>query len=216
MDKNKLKIALGVAGAFFLVAAIVLFVLGITLDMNTLPRVILIIISVLCLALAVELGYFLYLTVDTKPNYFLFNPQAKRNIPPQKLTFQIINARMNRFLSGYAASEGKIWNDRVLDDPNLVMPAEFKPIVAYKLLFGLAESDTDAGWRCLENASDGTVNFICAALSVNGDDTFASTIKSMMSEYPVNMKLVRDYLVKNKKYIQKKMTVYVVSNIDKF
>ena len=97
---------------------------------------------------------------------------------------------MNRFLSKYATSEGKIWNDRVLDNPYLEMPAEFKPLVAYKLLFGLAEKDAEAGWRCLENASDDTIHFICGGL--------------------------RDYLVRNKRYVQNKMLKYTVANIEKF
>ena len=105
MDRSKLKIILGIATALFLIVAVVLFVLGLTLDLAILPKVFLIIVSVLSLVLAVELGYFTYLLVDRRPNYFLYNPQSKRNISIQKLTFQTVNARMNRFLSGYATSE---------------------------------------------------------------------------------------------------------------
>ena len=141
MNRNTLKIALGVATVFFLIVAIVLFVLGLTLEISTLPKVILIIVSILAFILGIELGYFVYLLIDKNPNYFLYNPQTKRNISVQKLTFQNVNSRMNRFLSGYAASEGKIWNDRVLDNPYLEMDEQFKPLVAYKLLFGLAEKD---------------------------------------------------------------------------
>ena len=216
MDRSKLKVVLCVAAVFFALVAIVLFVLGVTLDMSTLPRVILIIISVLCLALAAELGYFMYLTIDTKPNYFLYDPRARRNISVQKLTFQAVNARMNRFLSGYAASEGKLWNDRVLDNPYLDMPSEFKPLVAYKLLYGLAEKDADAGWTCLLNASEDTIKFISNGLVANGDSEFAATIEKIMFDKPVNIKLIRDYLVRNKKYIQSRMTKYVVSNIELF
>ena len=119
MNRNTLKILLGVATVFFAIVAIVLLILGITLDLSALVRVILIIVAFLALILSVELGYFTYLLVDKNPNYFLYNTQTKRNISVQKLTFQMINSRMNRFLSGYATSEGKFWNDRVLDDPYL-------------------------------------------------------------------------------------------------
>lgn len=216
MDRSKLKIILGIATALFLIVAVVLFVLGLTLDLAILPKVFLIIVSVLSLVLAVELGYFTYLLVDRRPNYFLYNPQSKRNISIQKLTFQTVNARMNRFLSGYATSEGKIWNERVLDNPYLEMPAEFKPLVAYKLLFGLAEKDAEAGWRCLENASDDTVAFICRGLRANKDAEFAGAIESIMAKKPVNIKMLRDYLVRNRKYMQNKMFRYVCENIDKF
>ena len=216
MDRNKLKIAFGAGAALFLVVGIVLMVLSFALGLSTLPQIALIIVSALCIALAVEFGYFTFLMIDTRPNYFLFNSQAKRNISVQKLTFQIINSRMNRFLSGYASSEGKLWNDRVLDNPYLEMPEEFKPLVAYKMLYGLAEKDSTAGWMCLENASEETVIFICRGLEFNGDTSFASTFGSMMSEKPANIQMARDYLVKNKRYIQSKMTKYVIENIDRF
>ena len=216
MNRNKLKIVLGLAAAFFAIVAIVLFVLGIALEISTLPKVILIIISVLCLIFAGELGYFLYLNMDTNPNYFLYNPQTKRNMSVQKLTFQTVNARMNRFLSGYASSEGKLWNDRILDNPYLDMPAEFKPLVADKMLFGLAEKDAQAGWDCLANASEDTVKFICNSLEAGGDKPFADMFGKIMLNKPVNVKLVRDYLIRNKKYMQSKMTKYVVMNIEQF
>lgn len=216
MDRNKLKIVLGVATVLFLLVAIVLFVLSLALDMSLLPRIVLIVVSVLCLALAVEFGYFTYLMIDTNPNYFLYSSQAKRNISVQKLTFQTINARMNRFLAGYASSEGKLWNDRVLDNPYLEMPEEFKPLVAYKLLYGLAEKDSEAGWKCLENASEETVMFICKGLTMNNDNDLATALTNLMEQRPVNIAVVRDYLVKNKRYMQSKMTKYVIDNISRF
>lgn len=215
MDRNKLKIILGAATAVALIIAVVLFVLAMALELDTLPKILLIIVSVICLALAVELGYFWYLMIDKNPNYFLYNPQMRRNISVQKLTFQTINARMNRFLSGYASSEGRIWNERVLDNPYLEMPEEFKPLVAYKLLYGLADKDAEAGWKCLENASEDTVSFICDGLGMNNDNELAATLKQML-QAPVNMTVVRDYLVRNKRYLQSKMTKYVIDNIDNF
>jgi len=216
MDRNKLKLILCLAAIIFAIVAVVLFVLGVALEMSALPKVILIIISVLCLVFAGELGYFMYLNMDTKPNYFLYNPQTKRNISVQKLTFQTVNARMNRFLSGYAASEGKLWNDRILDNPYLDMPMEFKPLVAYKMLYGLAEKDAQAGWDCLANASEDTVRFICKSLEAGGDKPFADMLTKIMFNKPVDMKLMRDYLIRNKKYMQSKMTKYVVTNIELF
>lgn len=216
MDRSKLKILLGAAAALFLVVAVVLFVISLSLDIATLPKVILVIVSVLALALAVELGYFTYLLIDKNPNYFLYNPKTKRNISVQKLTFETVNSRMNRFLSKYATSEGKIWNERVLDNPYLEMPEEFKPLVAYKLLFGLADKDAEMGWKCLENASSDTVRFICNGLRANGDNEFAATIERLTAEKPVNIRVLRDYLVRNKRYVQKKMLNYAIANIESF
>lgn len=216
MDRKKLKIILASATAFFFVVAVVLLVLCFALDIGVLLRVILVLITVVCFAITAEGAYFTYMMVDVKPNYFLFNNQTKRNMSLQKLTFQMINARMNTFLSEYASSEGKLWNERVLDNPYLDMPEQIKPLVAYKLLFGLADRDAEAGWRCLENASDETVLFICRGLDANSDKDFSVAFAQRMAEKPVNIKAVRDFLVKNKRYLQSKMTKYVIENIEAF
>ena len=215
MDRNKLKVILGIGTALSLCVGVLLFVLSLALNMHVFPRVMLILVSVVAVALAIELGYFTYLMMDKKPNYFLYNSQMKHNISVQKLTFQTINSRMNRFLSGYASSEGKIWNARVLDNPYLDMPQEFKPLVAYKLLYGLAEKNADAGWDCLENASDETLLFIYNGISMNNDKDFAFNF-AQLTQRPMNINLVRDYLIRNKRYMQSKMTKYVVENIDRF
>ena len=215
MDRNKLKWILVAATALALAVTVVLLLLGILLDLAALPKVVLIIMAVVSLALTAELGYFTYLMMDSDPNYFLYDHKSRRNLAVQKLTFQMINSRMNRFLSGYAASEGKLWNERVLDNPYLEMPEEFKPLVAYKLLFGLADKDAEAGWKCLENASDETLSFILAGLRLNGDDQLANCLDELLAR-PIDMVRARDYLVRNKRYLQGKMTKYVIDNVDKF
>ena len=216
MDRNKLKIILAAATAFFLIVGVIVFVLCFVLDISTLLRIILGVVAFLCLALVVEGAYFTYMMVDTRPNYFMFNSQTKRNISVQKLTFQIINDKMNVFLSDYASSEGKIWNERVLDNPYLEMPEQFKPLVSYKLLFGLADRDAEAGWRGLENASEETLLFIRNGLEANADKDFAAALAQRTADKPMNIKAARDFLVKNKRYLQSKMTKYVIENIDAF
>ena len=216
MDQKKIRLIVGIASIVAAVLFVVLLIVGIVYDGSVLAKTLLIIISVLVLALAVELGYLFLLFGDTKPNYFLFNTNSNRNIAVQKLTFQTINARMNRYLAAYAPSEGKIWTDRVLDNPYLEMDEAFKPLVAYKLLFDLAERDFDAGWRCFDLASDETVNFIASAIEMNGETDMANALRDFKATKPTNLKYVRDYLVGNRKYLQSKMFRYTVDNIDLF
>jgi len=216
MEQKKLKLILEVCSGAFVLIGILLIILGVTLDIMAFSRVFVIIPAILCLALAAEGVYLVLLMKDGKQNYFLYNYRTKRNIPVQKLSFQAVNSRMNRYLSGYASSEGKIWTDRVLDNPYLEMADVFKPVVAYKLLFDLAEFDSEVGWKCFEVASEETVAFICKALESNNDKEFAATLKKVKESKPLNLKFVRDYLVKNKKYIQKRMFVYVYDNIQSF
>ena len=214
MDRKKVKLIIGIAAGAFLAISIALFIVTFVADMNTPAAVLLGIVSAICLALAVELGYLFMLNRTVKANYFLYDSATKRNVPIQKLSFNVINTRTGRYLSNFAASEGKIWNDRVLDEAEI--DPEFKPLVAYKLLFTIADKDVDAGWKCLENASNKTIVFICEALNANSDFEFANNFGKMMAEKPLNMGLIRDYLVRNKRYMQSRMLKYVTDNIDLF
>lgn len=217
MNQKKLTLISLIGSIAFAVIAVVLLILGIAIDYNSaITRVLVIIVSVLCLAVAVEGMYFFFLMKDAKPNYFLYNHQTKRNISVQKLTPQMISNRMNRYLAGYAATEDKIWTDRVLDNPYIEMTDEFKPLVAYKLLLDLAEFDKEEGWRCFERASDETIQFIVAALKMNDENNLADALLQIKTAQPVNLNHLRNYIIGNRKYLQGKMYRYTCQNIQKF
>ncbi len=215
-QQKKIKGIIGIAGIVAAVLFVVLLIVGIIYKGGILSKTLLIVISVLCLALAAELAYLYILLGDTKPNYFLFDPNTNRNLSAQKLTFQLVNSRMNKYLSGFASSEGKIWTEGVFDNTELEIDETFKPLIGYKLLFDLAERDFDAGWKCFDMSSDKTVDFIASAIEMNGEDEVAKNIRDLKAVKPTNLKYVRDYLVSNRKYLQTKMYQYVVANIDKF
>lgn len=214
MDRKKVKIIIGAAAVVFFVISVALFIVTFVSDIKAPASVFLGIVAVVCLALAVELGYMFLLNKSVKANYFLYDSATKRNVPIQRLSFSVVNARTGRYLSNFAQSEGKIWNDRVLDEAEI--DPEFKPLVAYKLLFSLADKDVDAGWKCLENASNKTIVFICESLNANSDFEFSNNFAKMMAEKPLNMGLIRDYLVRNKRYMQSRMLKYVTDNIELF
>ena len=216
MSQNRVKIILSVASGIALVAAIILFILSLTVIENVLTKIFMIIASVLFLALAAEIFYLFMISGSTHPNYFLYDSRQGRNIPVQKLAFQTINVRMNRYLSGFASSEGKLWTDRILENPYLEMADNFKPLVAYKLLFDLAEHDSENGWKCFEIASTETVGFICNALDQNAEHEMAQNLRQMKAASPINLKYIRDYLVRNRQYLKEKMRRYVYDNIQSF
>jgi hypothetical protein len=214
MDRKKVKLIIGILAIVFFVIGVALLCVALLAGLNTTSAVIMGIVAGLCLILSVELGYMFWINMDSKANYFLYDSATKRNVPVQKLNFAVVNARTGRYLSHFAPSEGKIWNERILD--NVDVDAEFKPLVAYKLLFSIADKDAEAGWNCLENASSKTIVFICEGLNANGDLEFSNTFGRMMAEKPLNMPMIRDYLVRNKKYMQSRMLKYVVENIELF
>ena len=216
MDKQKKRLILLISAAVAFALFITFFVIGIAYGGSIFSKIVLIVISVLILLLALELIYLWVLCEEVVPNYFLFNGNINRNMPVSKLTFQIINVRMNKYLAGYAQSEGKLWTDKVLDNPTIEMDEVFKPLVAYKLLFDLAERDVEAAWKCFELASAQTVEFIAAGLEMNADGEFAKALRKIKSTTPVDLPRLRDLLIKNKRYLQGKMFKYVTQNINKF
>ena len=214
MDRKKAKIIVGVAAIAAFVMSIVLLCVVLFAGLEAPASIMLGIVAGLSFLLSLEIGYFFLLNKDAAANYFLYDHATKKNVSVQKLNFGVVNARTGRYLSSFAASEGKIWNDRVLDTTEI--DPEFKPLVAYKLLFSIADKDVDAGWACLENASSKTIVFICEALNANSDFEFSNNFGKMMADKPLNMPMIRDYLVRNKKYMQSRMLKYVVENIDLF
>lgn len=217
MNQKTLNLILMIASIAFAVVAVILFIVGIVYDGDhVFTKVMMIVVAVLSLALAAELAYLLWISGDRKPNYFLYDSRIKKNMPVEKLTFQVVNGRMNRFFSNYAPSEGKIWTDGILESPDLDMGDQFKPMVAYKLLYDLAVMDVEKGWRCFEVASVGTVEFVCRSLEMNGDNEVAGNLRMMKNAQPFQIRYVRDYLVSNKGYLQARMFKYVRANIDKF
>ncbi len=217
MSQNKLKMMFGIGSVVSAIVAVILFFVALlAVRDQVFARVMLFVVAAVCMVLAVEFGWMFMAEKDTTQNYFLYNAQSKHNIPVQKLNFQIVNGRMNRYLSGYASSEGKLWTDRIFDNPYLEMEDKFKPAVAYKLLFDLAERDAESGWRCFESASEETVDFLCVALEQNDDFDMAKTIRMMKKSKPLNMKQVRDYIVNNRNYLKGKLYRYVYDHIQLF
>ena len=115
MDQKKIRLILAAAAIFFAVLAIILFVFGITYDKGVFAKILLFVISLLVLLLSLELAYLFMLSREVVPNYFLFNSSLNVNIPVNKLTFEMIDAKMNKYFSSFAQSEAKIWTEGVLE-----------------------------------------------------------------------------------------------------
>ena len=218
MDRKNFDLILKIACVCFAVIAVVLFVFGIVYDGDhLLTKILMIVVALLSLALAGELAYLVWFS-DTgdAPNYFLYDSNTKKNVSVDKLTFGVVSKRMDRYFANYAPSEGKLWTDGVLDAPGINMEEAFKPLVAYKLLFDLADRDMEKGWKCFEAASYQTVDFVCSSIEMNGEAEVAGNIRKMKQIQPFQVRYIRDYLVSNKDYLQTKMMMYVRDNIEKF
>lgn len=216
MNQNNLrKIFILVCAALGIVGVALLVVGSVVISMIFF-KVMMIIIAALFILAAIEFGYMAYIEKEVKPNFFLYDPQAKKNIPLEKMDFNVINRKLNGYLRTLAASEGKLWTDHILENSYASIEDKFKPAVAYRLLFGLADKDMDQGWKCFELASVETVEFVCKALDSNGDTEVSRTLRHLKAANPINLKYVRDYLVNNKSYLRTKLCNYVYDNISQF
>ncbi len=216
MDQNKSKILLLGATAASVLFAVALFVFGIIYDGGAFAKAVLFVAAAVLLLIGVEIGYFFLISRNVKPNYFLFNSSLNMNIPVSKLTFDIVDKKTNKYLSGFAKSEAKIWTDGILENNRSVILREFRPIIAYKLLFDIAESDSEGAWKCFVLASQKTVDCIAEGVAQNGDVQLGAAIRQLKAANPVNMKQTREFLISNKPYIKKKLFNYVLENIEKF
>lgn len=218
MNQKKLNLILTIAAAVFAVLFVALLVCGLVIDFTyTVTKIMMIVVALVSLALAAELAFLVWFGgKGDKPNYFLYDASTKKNVGVEKLTLQVVSRRMDRYFSEFAPSEGKLWTDGILENPELDMEDAFKPLVAYKLLFDLADRDMEKGWRCFEVASPLTVEFVCASLEMNGENEIAGNLRKMKAVQPFQVKYVRDYLVSNANYLQTKMLMYVRDNIEKF
>ena len=216
MDQKKTNLLLVIASAFFAFLAIILLIFGIVYDKGAFAKIMLFLAFFLVLLLALELAYLFLLSRNVVPNYFLFNTALNINTSPQKLSFDTIDARMNKYLSSFAKNEAELWTNGILENSASEIKREFHPIVSYKLLFDIVENDTDAAWKCFVLATEMTVEYIAIGLAQNGDRDMADAIRHLKRAKPINLKQTRDFLVGNKKYIKKKLFKYVQDNIDIF
>ncbi|MBR6679721.1 MAG: hypothetical protein IKL59_00510 [Clostridia bacterium] len=217
MNQEKLRVLLIVLSCVFAALFVGLLIFGILFDADfVVTKILVIALSVVSLALAGEFLFLYILFKDTKPNFFLYDTKIKGNVSVDKLSFATINTRMNSYFSNFASSEGKIWTEGILDDPDLDMSDVFKPIVAYKLLLDLAVMDKEIGWKCFEMASNETVMFICNSLENNNDAEFAAMVREYKAAVPANTYALRELLVGNKSYLKKKIYKYVCANIESF
>lgn len=216
MDQKKTKLLLLSATAASVLFAIGIFIFGVVYDNSSFAKAVLFVASFVLLLIGVELGYFFLLSREVKPNYFLFNSSFNININPEKLTFDTVDKKVNKILAGFAKSEAKIWTDGVLENNRSAIAREMRPVISYKLLFDMAESDSEAAWKCFVMASQRTVDCIAEGVAQNGDIQLAAAIRQLKAANPVNMKQTREFLISNKPYIKKKLLNYVRENIEKF
>lgn len=225
MNKFQIKIPqkvmplamLGVA-VLSLIAAIVVLVAAIGAD-AAYKTVFLSIATVLLFALVALAVYYLYLTRVNDPNFFLYNKEQRRNIPVEQLTFDIVNDRMNFYLSLIADSDEELWGGSVLakSDGSFGREEVYRPLVAYKMLYDLTETTDDFAWDRIIFAEVTTIRLLTRAIKQAGDAELAQAIVDLYKGENVEEgENLRDFLTGNRKYLRARMLRYVKQKLDYF
>ena len=208
---------MAVVGVLSFIGAILLLVLAVPKADATYKRVFEVIISCLMIILSLLIAYYLNVIRDVEPNFFLFDRSKKRNIPVENLNFTIINERMTFFLTMISNSVSDLWTENMLEsDRKLGYRRAYRPLLAYKMLYDLADKDLAEYWGYLCNAKPETINSICDALAQGGEQEMVKAFRYIMENYRDNPEKMKDFICGNMKYIRGRMLSYIKRNIEMF
>lgn len=215
--KKQLSLIVSVVGVLSLIGAILLFVLAVPRADAAYKRVLEILIAVLMLALAGLSAFYVYVTRDAEPNFFLFDRAKKRNIPVENLTFTIVNERMSFFLTMVCESVDQLWQEDVLEsDRKLGFRRVYRPLLAYKMLYDLADKGIETYWELLFEAKPATIQSLCSALEQGGEREMVKAFRYIMENYRENPEKIKDFVCGNMRYIRGRMLSYIKRNIELF
>ena len=195
------------------VLALVIFIVGLC-SAHDITKILLIISAVLLLALAAVLFVLLFVLGDGKTNYFLTDENGKR-MPFDRLTFDIVNFRMNVFIADRIDDEKELYSGQILLRHGIFGPRDiFRPLVVYKMLFDMAELDTTEGWNRFFAMSEDAFSRVTGTLNASGDNNMARRL--MQLRQMRDEERLSDFITGNRKYIQGRMMLFVRSNIQMF
>ncbi len=215
--KKRLPMIMAIVACVSLVGAVLLLAIAVPRANASYKRVLEVIISVLLILMSALVGYYLWLTRDAEPNFFLFDRARKRNIPVEELTFQIVNERMNIYLNSVSDSAEALWQEDILEnDRKLGVRKVYRPLLAYKMLYDLGDKNVDDYWNYLFRASPETLDSICNALTQGGEAEMVKAFRFIMTNYRDNPAKVKDFIIGNLRYIRGRMLGYIKKHIELF
>ncbi len=216
--KKKLPLIVMIAGIVSFIGAVLLFALAVPRADAAYKRVLEIILASLMLLLSLLVVLYFYVTRDAEPNFFLFDRKRKRNIPLEKLTFKIVNERMTFYLS--MVCDGSVeqrWTENALENDRQLGPHRvYRPLLAYKMLYDLADKDLESDWALLYSAKPEIVNSLCSALEQGGEREIVRAFRYVMDSYRETPAKIRDFICGNQKYFCGRMVKYITKNIELF
>ena len=215
--KKILPLVILIVGVLSFIGAVLILIFAVPNADAAYKRVLEIVISVLMLLLSGLAVFYRVITRDADPNFFLFDRTKRRNIPVENLNFDIVNERMSFFLTMVCQTVEQLWTGDVLEsDRKLGFRRVYRPLVAYKMLYDLADKDEDSYWALLYSASPATLNSLCSALEQGGEREMVKAFRYITENYRDNPEKIKDFVCGNMRYIRGRMLGYIKRNIELF
>lgn len=203
------------AAVVFVVLAILTFVGAGNDALVPFAKVLVVLSGVLMLAVAAEILLFLFVFGEDVPNFFCYDATRGKNIPVSALTPEWVGRRMDVYLGRIAKNKGQLWLPGHLEKCDFGADGAFRPVTAYKMLIDLAAIDSENGWRCFCAAAPATVKWIADALA-SCEPQMMKDVLYIKAKFPNDTGKIRDCLLRNRAYLQKRMMTYVVEHIQQF
>ena len=153
---------------------------------------------------------------NDEANFFLYDNKQKRNIPVEELDFERVNRQMTVVMANLVSNASKVWTADVFKGEDLEEDDCFIPLVAYKILYDLADKATESVWNLYLQAAPGVIDSIVSALEKNEDHELGKAFKFLHENANGSFERTERFLQDNRKYIQNKMVKYVKTNINQF
>ncbi len=176
-------------------------------------------LGVVTIAIGCSLAFFSNVVKTTEPaNFFLYDSKRRTNIRLEELTFDIVNKKMTLVMADLAESSAKAWTENLFEAKKDVFESdpEYLPLVAYKMLYDLADRSDETVWALYLSAPVSLVDAIVKALEANEDDQMGEAFKILYQKADGSYERTQKFLTDNQKYIQNKMLKYIKANIEKF
>ncbi len=215
--KKNLSLLVGIAAVIALVGAVLVLIFPVLQGDAAYKVVIGVIIMCILLVFAALAVIYILLEVDREPNFFLQDRERKRNLPIEKLTFTHANERLNFLLTTVSESAEELWTADVLENElKLGYRRIYRPLIAYKMIYDLADKNLDSYWLYLETATPATVNSIADALEQAEETEFARVFRYAMETHRDDPSKIRTFISGNIKYLRTRIMFYIKKNIEQF
>ena len=217
--KQNLKLILFVLCGLLVVTGILVITLG-GGQSDGFLKAMFVIFGVVLELLACSLAFLEIVLGGGEPaNFFLYDNKRGVNVPIEDLDFARVDKKMTFVMTNLTENASEVWTKRIIftESSEILRANEaLVPLVAYKMLYDLAQRANEGVWEQYLAADAFVIEDIAAALELNGDSELGNAFKFLFENAAGSHERTAKFLTDNKKYIQSKMLKYVKANIEKF